>query len=61
MTTHHHHTPNKWGQIKRARWGQIKLTFPQESPFWFASDFVIEIRRFLTLRWEAFRPDPEEG
>jgi hypothetical protein len=27
----------------------------------FASDFVIEIRWFLTQRWEAFGPDPEEG
>ena len=26
MTTHSHH---KWGQTKRARWGHIKLTFPQ--------------------------------
>lgn len=26
-----------------------------------ASDFVIEIRRFLTQSWEAFGPDPKEG
>jgi hypothetical protein len=24
-----HHTPTKWGQIKRARWGQIRLTVPK--------------------------------
>jgi hypothetical protein len=24
-------TPTKWGQIKRARWGQIKLTFPDRA------------------------------
>ncbi len=28
MTTHHHHTHHKWGHIRRARRGQIKLTFP---------------------------------
>ncbi len=28
MTTHRHQTHNRWGQIRRARWGQIKWTFP---------------------------------
>ena len=27
MTTLRHQTPHKWGQIKRARWGEIELTF----------------------------------
>ncbi len=29
MTTLRHHTPHRWGQIRRARWGEIKLTFPR--------------------------------
>ena len=28
MNTLRHHTHPKWGQIRRARWGQIKLSFP---------------------------------
>jgi hypothetical protein len=28
MTTLRHDTHDRWGQIRRARWGQIKWTFP---------------------------------
>lgn len=32
MTTHRHQTHNTWSQTRRARWGQIKWTFPNVVP-----------------------------
>ena len=44
------HPPTKWGRIKRARWGQIKLTFP----FWQYVLPMVSCRSWVTAAmWMA--------